>query len=304
MIHISKMTLELTDWLGKELPIESIEKVLTDISQFGPGFKGCLIELIGNNPLAHSDFFGVLEVLKKYRCNIIITANGTPLLNTLQNRHLKELSKFSYAAFFIKLDNIDVVKKLIHLMDTYTSSIFRLLKMLIWKEIDDQMEKMILIARDQKWCDGIVFSGELLSFTSTAGKMMVTEKDFKNLLEKIYVLQQKYNSQRFFVGTAEPLMRLLNSSGGFSCPAGINALHIDITGRVTPCRFLPQVILDTSSSESYLNNEFIKTVLNRELKGKCAQCSNHCYCIGCRARAFVVREDFHDEDPYCWLNCQ
>lgn len=303
MVHISKMTLEITDWLGGELSPKSIEKVLTAIPKFSPGFKRCLVELIGNNPLAHSDFFGVLGILKKYGCDVIVTANGTPLLNSLQNNHLKELSKFSFSAFIIKLDNISVVRELIQVMDTYPSSVSRLIKMLVFgkeeKEINDKMEEMILIAREQRWCDGIVFSGELLSFTNLAGKMIVTKEYFKNLLEKIYTLQQKYNSQHFFVGTAEPLIRLLNSSGGFSCSAGVNALHETVTGTVTPCRFLPQVPLNL---ENYIDNEFIKAVLDRNLKGKCAgTCANASYCIGCRARAFAASGDWRGEDPYCWL---
>lgn len=184
--------------------------------------------------------------------------------------------------------------------DSALTNISCYIKMMLREEtisdkINDEMNDMLIFAQTNR-CDGIIFSGEIVSFDT---RNLISKNCFKNMMVKICDLQKKYNSRLFFVGTAEPLMRLL-SIKGFSCPAGINSFHMTTTGETTPCLYLLQTPLDISSSENYRNSEFIQTILNRDLKEKCAKCSNN-HCIGCRARAFNIKGDFRDEDPYCWL---
>lgn len=308
-IHISRVTLEMTNKQNEELSLENIEKAITFAKRLNRYFNVVLYE-----PLSHSCFFRILKILKKHDCeNIAIVINGGC---PLQMEYLIELSKFESVTFFIKMDSAyrtkndriknrtgafeDAKTTIQMLSDSALTNISCYIEMMLRKEtirdkINDEMNDMLIFAQTNR-CNGIILSPEIICFDS---RNFVSKECFKNLLDEIHALQQKYNSRHFFVGTAEPLMRLL-SMKGFSCPAGISSFNMTATGIITPCHFL-QIPLDVSSPESYKNSDFIRAMLNRNLKGKCAECFNKCKCIGCRARAFNATGDFLSEDPYCFI---
>ncbi len=87
----------------------------------------------------------------------------------------------------------------------------------------------------------------------------------------------------------------------YACPC------IQPDGSVTPCAELPQRVGDLAqSSLSHIwtqmcLGETCARIANRELEGKCSNCSLLGVCGGgCRADALGLTNDVLASDPYCW----
>ncbi len=118
----------------------------------------------------------------------------------------------------------------------------------------------------------------------------------------IYNYLRKRNSQ-----IAAEVLKLLKFHGG--CSAGSKIVDISPSGEVFACQFWQQEaignIKKADFSKIWLNKDdkFLYRLRSkaRYLKGKCGRCRYKSYCGGCRIRAFVVHNDFWQEDPCCYL---
>jgi len=91
--------------------------------------------------------------------------------------------------------------------------------------------------------------------------------------------------------------------GARGCMAGNGFCFISHIGEVFGCGFLP--IRAGSIREKRLKEIYQKSPLFLELRntsslrGKCGRCEYKTVCGGCRARAFSVKGDYLQEEPYC-----
>jgi heme b synthase len=94
-----------------------------------------------------------------------------------------------------------------------------------------------------------------------------------------------------------------HGASGRGCMAGNGFCFISHIGEVYGCGFLPIKagnIKEQNFREIYQNAPLFKELRNPALlKGKCGLCSYKAACGGCRARAFSVRKDFLEEEPFC-----
>lgn len=86
-------------------------------------------------------------------------------------------------------------------------------------------------------------------------------------------------------------------------------LFIDPTGQVKPCTFSPESVAgvkDRSLKDIWAglrNSDFWNQVKDpRNRKGRCATCKYLMDCKGCRARTFILTQDWLAADPACPLN--
>lgn len=89
-------------------------------------------------------------------------------------------------------------------------------------------------------------------------------------------------------------------SGG--CLAGRSFVFISRRGQVYPCGYLPLLagnIREQSFLEIWESSPVLKSLKDRELKGKCGECSYMKICGGCRARAYSKTGDYLQSDPLC-----
>jgi radical SAM protein with 4Fe4S-binding SPASM domain len=89
-------------------------------------------------------------------------------------------------------------------------------------------------------------------------------------------------------------------SGG--CLAGTSFVFVSRRGDVYPCGYLPLLagnIRESGFKEIWENSPVFKTLRERNVKGKCKDCSYLKACGGCRARAYAESGDFLGEDPLC-----
>lgn len=78
---------------------------------------------------------------------------------------------------------------------------------------------------------------------------------------------------------------------------------INVDGDVMPCSYfsLPAGnIKKQSFREIWENSELFKNLRDfSSYKGRCGVCEYVNVCGGCRARAYCLKEDYMEEDPYC-----
>jgi radical SAM protein with 4Fe4S-binding SPASM domain len=88
------------------------------------------------------------------------------------------------------------------------------------------------------------------------------------------------------------------------CLAGRSFVFVSRRGDVYPCGYLPLLagsIREQRFTEIWENSSLFKALRERDLKGKCGECSFVKICGGCRARAYARSEDFLGSDPLCSL---
>ncbi len=91
--------------------------------------------------------------------------------------------------------------------------------------------------------------------------------------------------------------------GGRGCMAGNGFCFISHIGEVYGCGFLPIKagnIRQQNFREIYQNASLFKQLRDHTLlKEKCGICNFKATCGGCRARAYSIRKDFLEEEPFC-----
>ncbi|MBI5282624.1 MAG: radical SAM protein [Candidatus Solibacter usitatus] len=87
------------------------------------------------------------------------------------------------------------------------------------------------------------------------------------------------------------------------CLAASGVCFISHRGSVQPCGYLPLEagnLRRQSFQEVWENSPLFNDLRDlNNLEGKCGYCEFKQVCMGCRARAFGVTGDFHDEEPFC-----
>jgi heme b synthase len=94
-----------------------------------------------------------------------------------------------------------------------------------------------------------------------------------------------------------------STGGSKGCIAGQLIALIDVDENVLPCSYFPKPA--GNLKEQSFRDIWEKSELFRELrdfkkyKGKCGSCEYITVCGGCRARAYAVRGDYLEEEPFC-----
>lgn len=79
------------------------------------------------------------------------------------------------------------------------------------------------------------------------------------------------------------------------CTAGNRSFCVGASGDVFPCNYLRKRvgnIFETTIMKIYETNPFILKLRNREVGGKCGDCTHRIECGGCRTRAFIETGDY------------
>jgi radical SAM protein with 4Fe4S-binding SPASM domain len=94
-----------------------------------------------------------------------------------------------------------------------------------------------------------------------------------------------------------------STGGSKGCIAGQLICLINVDGDVLPCSYFPLPagnIKKQSFKDIWENSELLKNLRNfSSYKGRCGVCEYVNVCGGCRARAYCLKDDYMEEDPYC-----
>ena len=159
-------------------------------------------------------------------------------------------------------------------------------------------------------------------------KLDLTPEEREEFLKKVYLENQKRRLEiystapqfarvscilsngreiaptHFYVKGDPIISSLAEYIGG--CGAGRIYAALQPNGDVTPCVFIPNVVVgnvtETSFKKIWSNSKLFMTLRDRnKLKGSCGACPYKYVCGGCRARALAYTGDILGPDPGCIL---
>lgn len=133
------------------------------------------------------------------------------------------------------------------------------------------------------------------------------EKDEKDLLVRptcaphyyrIVLQKSREEGSRFERRTLK-----FSTGGSKGCIAGQLIALIDVDENVLPCSYFPKPagnLREQSFRDIWENSELFGELRDfKKYKGKCGSCEYITVCGGCRARAYAVRGDYLEEEPFC-----
>lgn len=314
--------------IQKDMPIEQIIKIIRFARQFSPNYKEIIIS--GGEPLLHNDFFNVLtEVRRNGGESVTLTTNG--LLLTEEHLNLIERLSFKRFTLSVSLDSIDqknhdefrnykgaFVKAnnaLRLIAKCNVPSIIGSMRSTIRPSQIDEMEEMVKHAQ-KMGCKRVSFSA-----VHPAGKAITRQDLWMTKEQKMAFLKQLYELKEKFpdinITTNDPLKCLVRGKNDIGknnelvfdgCGCAAITFNVNADGTMTPCALLnipmmnifPLTIYEIN--DIYRNNHIVKEMLDMNLKGKCQNCDLKYQCGGCRARAYIQKGNYLEEDPHCWYS--
>lgn len=312
----------------QDMPIGQIVKIIRFARQFSPNYKEVVVS--GGEPLIHYDF---PNVLKEIRSNggefVTLTTNGS----LLTEEHLRLINDLSFQRFIlsVSLDSLDPDKhnrfrghrkafiKANNALRLVTESnipgVIASMRSTIQGSQIGEMEKMVEHAQEIG-CKRISFSAiHPAGKAITRQDLWMSQGEKMKFLEQIYQLKEKFPDMN--VTTNDPLKCILRGKNDVGengelvfdgCGAAAITFNVNADGIMTPCALLDIPMMNVfpltieEMTENYRNNRIVRDMLTMNLKGKCSSCDLKYQCGGCRARAFIQKGDYLEEDPHCWLS--
>ncbi len=152
----------------------------------------------------------------------------------------------------------------------------------------------VIIERFVPWGRGILFKNQYLK----KDEWYVVIEDIINFLNLDYHPKELLPYKAFHIVFKKPV-----ELKGALCNLGDESMALMPDGGVFPCRRFPTKIgnlLHDELGEILLRLKILKSNIITNLKGKCKNCASE-ECLGCRALAYAVLNDFYAEDPQCFL---
>lgn len=150
---------------------------------------------------------------------------------------------------------------------------------------------------------------------------LISPEDYQEILEWHYEIEKNeheilmrptcaphYYRIRFEKAEQAKNRRKLRSltfspGGGKGCLAGQTIALIDVDGQVLPCSYLPLSagnVREQAFQDIWENAKLFKDFRDfASYKGRCGSCEYIKVCGGCRARAYVMKDDYMEEEPFC-----
>ena len=316
--------------LKEHMPLSQMEKIFQLVSNNST--EDVEIVISGGEPFLHPEFEGIIDMLIFYKFrNLFITTNGSVLdISTL--KHLKHIPNVMISISLdsknsIKHDNfrnykgafnnaIDLIKHLKAL--DYKVSIRNSLTPENFNEIEEFTSFCISLNVDRIAFSTIFPIGEAVNNSH----LFFNKNTHEIALRKIFELRDKHLSENVKITTNDPLQLLCrgnndcfeeeNSNNNTyvidGCSAGVAAFNVHANGNLTPCAMLNVPISNVFTKtvmeieNDYKSNTYIKSLLERNLEGKCGFCNLKYKCGGCRARAYYASGNNLGSDPFCSLD--
>lgn len=313
--------------VSSDMPIDQIVKVIRFARQFSPNYKEIVVS--GGEPLMHRNFFEVLSAVRQNGGEFVtLTTNGS----FITNQHLEFIRRLAFKRFILSV-SLDSLDPLVHDEFRGFSGAFQgalnAVKMIVKAGIPELMASVRTTLRPsqigemEKIVDFVHSLGcqrSSLSPIHPAGRsierpdLWMSRDQKREFVENIYHLKGKY--ENFQVSTNDPLKCLVRGYHDIGegdelvfdgCAAAAVTFNVSADGTMTPCALLNIPMMNVfgltidEMTECYKNNEIVKNMLDMNLRGKCGACGKKYQCGGCRARAYICKGHYLEEDPDCWL---
>lgn len=283
------------------------------IEQIAEVSKPILI-LTGGEPLLREDIYDLAKFGTEKRLRVVLGTNGTLITDSIA----KKLIQSGVKRVAISCDSImeethddfrgkrGARKSAIDgMLNAKKNGLALQINTTVTKENYNEIEEIIALA-DEVGADEMH-----LFFLVPTGRgenlPYITPYEYEKMLLKVYEWQPKFKIH-VKPSCAPQFMRIekqkgLQSKYSRGCIAGLSYLRITPNGEVHPCPYMPLKvgsIREKSFKEIWFNAIEFKNLRNfKNLKGKCSYCEFVDVCGGCRARAFALKNDYLQEEPWC-----
>ncbi len=318
----------------KDMAMEMISKVL-DFA-LPEASSEMRFTISGGEPFLHPQLIKIIKLIKERvsesnkikKYAIAITTNGS----LVTKEKIKQLEELNIKKLYIQV-SIDSSNPQIH--DNFRSfpgafeRAVKTIKLLTKTKLIPQIRATVVPATVSGINDLVFLAKKYgvkrIGFGSVIptgrgrlnSRLIFTPLEKKRFLEK--VTETKINYPEMEIFCEDPLRFAIDSKawdyGKFDykkpnfiegCSAGITMINVQSDGILTPCSMLLKPILNIKDKtpqeilKTYTSSKIIHNLIERKVKGKCAQCELKRLCGGCRAVAEGIMEDCFAEDPTCW----
>ncbi len=311
--------------LKDELSTEEGLKLLEEIARVKE-FR--MLVLTGGEPLVRKDIFELMEYGKKLGFTFVIATNASLIteevafklkksgvsgvavsLDSVDNKTHNRI-RGNNRAFELAMEGIKNAKKAgIAIQINFTAMDYNL------NQLEKTIEFVDKIGADIMLVYQLVPVGRGKGIVSAS----LGRENNKKLCEIIFNNQRKCRTIIEPVAMPQYWSCILGKNGGrhlrkigesffYGCTAGRDLVYIKANGDVWPCPFIEISagnVRETPFSKIWGNSKIFRNLRERrkfKLKGKCKNCSFNEICGGCRGRAWALKGDYLEEDPYCFLD--
>ncbi|MFN4228056.1 MAG: radical SAM protein [Candidatus Ratteibacteria bacterium] len=300
----------------KDLSFEKLLYIFSNICEFlEKENKKLIIDITGGEPFLHKNMWELIEVIlnSKKTKNLGIITNGLYLSNEViykieKNEVIlkisteavdKELYEFFRGKKFEKFigicEKVKEIKSEKFLMFTILEKnwqqifkIFDFAKKYNFSGVI--LERFIPYGLGEKLKNDVITFENWLFITKYLHKICKIKFDIFDIVEY----------RGFMVKIEEREFQLYGSE----CIVGKDGIAVMPNGTVFPCRRFPLSIgnlLEQKLIDIWQSSEILNKIRDKSLlKGECKNCKIN-KCIGCRALAYSLYNDFLEEDPLCYL---
>lgn len=312
--------------VGRELTTEEGLRLLDELAKI-EGFR--MVAFTGGEPLLRDDLFQFLSHARKLGLSSTIATNGTLVDRSVA----KELKRSGVAIAAVSIDGCNATThdrirgakgafdKAMEGIDALNEAGIPLhINLTAMEQNLEDLEEIVELADRMNAAIFLVYQLVPVGRGSEIRDSALDAKRHERLVEAIAELQAA--SRAIMEPVAAPqywahlLARRWISYGAIlrlaellfhGCCAGRGFAYIKPDGEVWPCPFLEincgNVRMRTFG-EIWRDSPVLNELRMREthLKGRCGECAYRRLCGGCRARAFVMRGDYLQEDPFCFID--
>jgi radical SAM protein with 4Fe4S-binding SPASM domain len=312
-----------------EHPDPSKEECLRIIDNI-TSFATPVLVLTGGEPLLREDFFEIAEYGNKKGLRVCLATNGT-LINDEICERLKEVEikmvslsldgpneevhddfRKQKGAFNAIIKAAKLLKK--HNIPFLINSSFT-------KRNQQTIPHVYKLAKEVGVTAWYMF---MIVPTGRAKELLeelIREEDYENILNWHYDMEKNEKDILVRPTCAPQYYRVIlerakkdgekfekrslkfSTGGAKGCVAGQLICFININGDVMPCSYFPLAsgnIKRQTLTEIWEESELFKNLRAfSSYKGRCGVCEYVNVCGGCRARAYFLKDDYMEEDPYC-----
>ncbi len=325
-VHCRASAADIVD--PNELKTDEILRLIDDIASF----SNPILILSGGEPLVREDVFDIASYARKKGLKPVLATNAT-LINEDVAKKIKEsgITRVSVSIDGATEESHDkfrgykgAFRRTLHgIEELRKAGIEFQINTTITKRNIDELEDIYRLAVD---LGAKAFHVFLLVPTGRGEDLKgeeLSKEEYEDVLNWMFEKMKEENSP-FMKATCAPhffrvvyqragregisVSDVLKSEHAFSrhtrgCLAGIGFAFISRYGDVNPCGYLPiraGNIRERSFKEIWFNSEVFRNLRNfNNLKGKCGICEFKRVCGGCRARAYALKGDYLEEEPYC-----
>lgn len=273
-----------------------------------------MLVLSGGEPMLRHDIYELIECSSNKGFITVMGSNGTLLDQT----RLKRLKSTGLKGIGISIDSIIPAR---HDYFRGMNGAWNLSANALGLAKEQGLETQIDVTiTDENWGeidDFVEFGAKLgaravnfffLVCTGRAVRSRISTENYEQAIRQIAKISMSERRLMVRARCAPHIYRILYENGfplpagTKGCLAGISYMRIDPEGYVTPCPYMPLVIGNIKKDilkSLWENDENLKLLRAGVYKGRCGRCEYSEVCGGCRARAFMEKNDLFEDDSLC-----